>query len=438
MPAGENVMERKFIRLLKQWEEQKSPEPLMVTGARQVGKTCLLKQFCEENYEDYVYVNLEEQRDCLSAFEGNLNPEAIIRTLEQLLGRAIGKGTAIFFDEIQQSEKAITSLKYFCESPHNYRVLCAGSLLGVKLVRFESSFPVGKVRVKRMYPMDFEEFLLACGEEALRDGIAMAAKSMKPLPDGVHQKALRLYHDYLFTGGMPRMVQEYLARDKNVMHMDRENFQNLQLAYLADMSKYTTSPAEGVKIVEVYNSVPRQLARDNPKFKYSEVRPRATRRDFQAPVDWLTASGMVYRVNKLEAPLIPLKGYEDAESFKIYLSDTGLLINMCALPYQTLLSETHNIYKGSVIENYVVQQLTAKGKALYYFKPSESMEIDLVWEEEGQIVPAEIKSVRHKRSTSLKNFREKYHPLKAFRFSELNFGESDGLLSVPLYACFCI
>ncbi|MCC6093873.1 MAG: ATP-binding protein [Eubacterium sp.] len=431
-------MYRKFYEILMQWEKEHSQEPMMVIGARQVGKTWLIRKFCKDVYKDYIYINLEEQRDIASIFEGNLDPTSILRQIGQLLGRRIDEKTPVFFDEIQVSERAVTSLKYFCESEKNYRIICAGSLLGVKLKRFKSSFPVGKVKIVKMYPMDFEEFLLACDEELLRDGILDAFQSKKPLAEGIHQKANHLYQDYLYTGGMPQAVMSYLEHDKTAFDVDALLYDNLRLAYLADMTKYVTSPAEGVKITEVYRSIPRQLARENPKFKYNEVRPRANKRDFQGPLDWLDASGMVYRVHRLDAPLPPLRGYENADSFKIYLSDTGLLAHMCGLHYSDLMPDHHNIYKGAVTENFVVQQLRAKNFELYYFKPSENMEIDLVLDLNEQIIPVEIKSGRHKRSTSLTNYREKYHPAYAIRFSELNFGWENGLYSIPLYAVWCI
>ena len=215
-------------------------------------------------------------------------------------------------------------------------------------------------------------------------------------------------------------------------------YKNLTLAYLADMTKYVTSPAEGVKITEVFNSIPRQLSKENPKFKYKEVRPRANKRDFSGPLDWLNASGMVYSVHKLDAVLSPIKSYADEDSFKVYLSDVGLLSNLCGLQYKDLLSSNDNVFKGAVIENYVIQQLITAGFDLYYFKPSDSMEIDLVFDSDGQIVPAEIKSGRHKRSRSLNNYMDEYHPERVIRFSERNFGLSNGIESVPLYAVWCL
>jgi hypothetical protein len=289
-----------------------------------------------------------------------------------------------------------------------------------------------------MLPMDFEEFLLALGEDALRDGIKEAFIEMSPLPEAIHKKALSLYHDYLIVGGMPQIVKNYIDHEKNVTLLNRELQEYIRLAYMADMTKYVTNVTETAKISAVYESIPRQLAKENPKFKYKEIRDTAIKRDYYGPVDWLSSSGMIYKINKLELPQPPIKAYEDADSFKIYLSDTGLLSNMCGINPQELLPDCHNTFKGAVIENYCIEQLMMKHKDLYYFKPSESMEIDLITTIDGNIIPIEIKSGRHKRSTSLNNYVEKYQPQYSIRISENNFGMTNGIKSVPLYAVFCI
>ncbi|SEP64300.1 hypothetical protein SAMN02910369_00351 [Lachnospiraceae bacterium NE2001] len=431
-------MYRKFYEVLKKWEENSVQEPMLVIGARQVGKTWLIKKFCENTYKDYIYINLEEQKDIISLFDGNLTPEDILKKLSILLGRNIDYNTTIVIDEIQQSERAITSLKYFCEAKENYRIICAGSLLGIKVKRFESSFPVGKVYIKNMYPMDFEEFLLASGEDILRDGIREASSKMLQFPEAIHNKALALYHDYLITGGMPQVVLSYLENGKSVLTFNRELLDFLRLAYLADMSKYVTNVTETAKITAVYESIPRQLAKENPKFKYNEIKGTAIKRDYYGPIDWLAASQMIYKINKLDSPESPIKAYENTDSFKIYFSDVGLLSRVCGINLQDLLPDNHNIYKGAVIENYVMEQLIANGKYLYYFKPAVNMEIDIITSIDEKVIPIEIKSGRHKKSTSLNNYVEKYKPEYVIRISESNFGMANNIKSVPLYATFCI
>ena len=431
-------MFRKFYNILSQWESDHIQEPLMVIGVRQVGKTWLIRKFCESTYNDFFYLNLEESPEFLSAFEGSLAPEVVLRNLSILAGRAITPSTALVFDEIQVSERAITSLKYFCEAKEDYRIITAGSLLGVKINRFSSSFPVGKVRIERMYPLDFEEFLKACDEDLLREAVTDAFRAMQPLPEAIHEKAMRLFSDYLIVGGMPAAVADYVARGKNITLFRRQIHQELKLAYLADMTKYVTSPMETVKIAESYQSVPRQLARENPKFKYSTVRSNANKRDFASAVDWLCTSGMVIKICSLELPATPLAGYKNDSAFKLYLSDCGMLSSLAGLQPRDLAIDTANIYKGAVIENYVIQQFAPHLEELFYYKPSDSMEIDLIYDNGITIIPIEIKSGRHKRSTSLKNYIHRFSPSTAIRFSALNFGKTENLWSIPLYAAFCL
>ncbi|MBR2555511.1 MAG: ATP-binding protein [Aeriscardovia sp.] len=429
---------RKFMAELQSWERQGTKEPLLITGARQVGKTWLIDHFCRENYQDYVYLNFEQEPLLASVFDGTMNPEEILKRISILKNKKMTPETAIFMDEIQKSEQAITSLKYFCEAEENYRVIAAGSLLGVKLNRFESSFPVGKVQIQRMYPMDFEEFLIAAGEDALAEVIRDAFLKVKPLPEVIHQKAIQLYHDYLFVGGMPQCVADYIANNCDVTRFNRQLQNYILLAYGADMTKYTISVAEGAKIAAIYDSVPRQLAKENPKFKYKDIRANANKRDFYLPLDWLVSSGMVYKVTKAEVPKTPLKVYAEEGFFKLYLSDVGLLMYASGMSYNDLLNTSDNTFKGAVAENYVVQMAAAGEKGLFYYKPDDSMEIDLLLEYDGEIVPMEIKAGRHKRSTSLKNYRTKFSPVKMIRISENNFGQADELISVPLYAAFCL
>jgi predicted AAA+ superfamily ATPase len=431
-------MFRKFTQKLKKWETDKTREPMMVVGARQVGKTWLIKEFCKENYKDYVYVNFEQDPTMESVFAGSLNPQVIIENLEIVTGKSIDPDVAIFFDEIQKCERAIMSLKYFCEGDTNYRVLCAGSLLGVKLNRYDSSFPVGKVKMEEMFPMDFEEFLIAMDEDKLRGRIEAACNSMQPLPEAVHDRALKLYQCYLYVGGMPRCVTDFLNKECKITDFDRSIQENLLMAYAADMNKYTVSAAESIKIGEVFASVPRQLARENPKFKYKDVRPNANKRDFYGALDWLVAAKLVYKVVKVEYPQSPLKVYTDEGMFKVYLSDVGLLACAAGIALKDIQPDTENLYKGILTENYVVQELNSRGISTFYYKPDAGMEIDLLLDVNGSIVPMEVKSGRHVRSTSLKNYDEKYHPSEMIRLSYKNFTVTDRLKSVPLYALFAL
>ena len=239
-------MFRKFTSSLDEWDRSNRDEPLLLMGVRQVGKTWLIKDFCDKRYKDYVYINLEESPGFVSVFDGDLDPKSIIRGMEQMLGRTITPDVPVVIDEIQQSERAVTSLKYFCESNIKYKIIGSGSLLGVKIKRFEGSFPVGKVIIRELFPMDFEEFLLAVGEKQLRDGIKDAYLSCSPMIEGLHNKALKLYHDYIMVGGMPKAVKAYIDSGFRCDTEVRDVHSQLELAYMADMTKYTTSAAEGV------------------------------------------------------------------------------------------------------------------------------------------------------------------------------------------------
>lgn len=432
-------MKRKFSRLLEQWNSSTHPKPLLVEGARQVGKTWLIRQFCQENFDHFIELNFEKNAELAAAFEGSLDPEMILRNLSILIGKPIDpEHTVLFMDEIQVCERAITSLKYFCESPVNYHVIGAGSLLGVKVHRFHSSFPVGKVELARMYPMDFEEFLDASGESLLFQAIRDSYHSMKPLPEGIHGKAIHLYQDYLYIGGMPEAVLDYLSCGKDVTKCNQAVQQNIINSYLADMSKYTLSAAESVKINQTYLSLPRQLAKENPKFQYKQVRSMANKRDFQSSLDWLLSSGLVLKSTAVSSPQSPLLAYEEEGIFRIYLSDTGLLSALSNISYRSLLMQEPNVFKGAVTENYVVQTLASAGLSSWYFKPNQSLGIDQLVQVDGRVVPLEIKSGRHKKSTSLNSYIRQYSPLRSYRISEHNFGISDQLYLIPLYALPCL
>lgn len=432
-------MDRKFTEQLLKWKNENIKEPLMVVGARQTGKTYIIDKFCRENYKDYIYLNFEDISKLSSVFEDNLVPEEIIKKIEIIINKEIDvDNSVIFFDEIQISERAITSLKYFCESDKNYRIICAGSLLGVKLHRFKSSFPVGKVRILNMYPMDFEEFLWAIDEVRLSEEIQKCYKEKTQLLEILHDKALKYYTDYLYVGGMPQAVLNYIKGDKNPLRFEREIHNSIITSYIADMRKYTNSATETVKINAIYESVPRQLAKENTKFKYNIVNPMANKRDYELPLDWLIASSMIYKACKVEKTQSPLRAFIDQSNFKIYLNDVGLLSTLAKTVYQDLQMGEDKTFRGALTENYVAQELVSNGLDLVYFKPSQTMEIDFLLNDEGDIIPIEVKSGVHIKSRSLSNYLVKYRTKYAIRISARNFGFSNGIFSVPLYAVFCI
>lgn len=432
-------MKRKFFEKLLYWKENEIKTPLLITGARQVGKTYITTEFCKENFDNYVYLNFEKNSELSSIFEKTMEPKEIIKYIEATIGKSINiEKDILFFDEIQVSEKAITSLKYFCEAKEKYKIICAGSLLGVKINRFETSFPVGKVRILEMYPMDFEEFLWAIGEEKLTEIIKESFIKKEPMIEILHNKAIKYYQDYLLVGGMPQAILNYIKNDKNVMKFDKEIHNSIIMSYIADMRKYTISAAETIKINEIYESIPRQLAKENAKFKYNLIKQTANKRDYELPLDWLLSAGLVYKAIKVEKTQSPLKAYIEQSSFKIYLSDVGLLSTLSDVNYSDILISEDNIFKGAITENYIAQILKTNGRDLYYFKPNQNMEIDFVMNIDNKIIPIEVKSGTHVKSRSLNNYIEKYNAEYGIRISNRNFGISNNIVSIPLYAAYLL
>lgn len=431
-------MRRKIEAELLKWKnEKKSRKPLLLYGARQVGKTFILMDFGEKNYKNVVYVNLETNLSAASIFDSDIAPERIVRLLESIVGEEIyPEKTLIFLDEIQSCERALTSLKYFCEQAPEYHVAAAGSLLGVAINRQQYSFPVGKIQSLSLYPLDFEEFLWALGQEALIEEIRLAYQEKRTLIEALHQKALELYHYYLIIGGMPAAVNEYVSRKKLVLVPNVQN--EIMNNYIADMAKYAVAE-EAVKIRAAFHSVPTQLAKDNKKFQYKVVRRGGSSSMFGASIDWLEQSGVVLKCRRVEQGFQPVSVYEDLASFKLYLSDVGLLVAKAGLSQQTILLNESNTFMGAVTGNYIAEQLVSMGNQIYYWAPENSQaELDFVVQKNGEVVAIESKRSTHNRSRSLGMFIKKYHPGRAIRFSEENFYWTEAVEAIPLYAIFCL
>ena len=430
-------MERKIEEQLLAWKNKTDDRlPLIVNGARQVGKTYILRKFGEEQFKNVVYINLETNLTIASYFNDNIAPERLLRYLEASTGeRIIPEETLIIFDEIQSSERALTALKYFCEETPEYHIAAAGSLLGVAINRQHYSFPVGKVETLTLYPLDFEEYLVARSQKLLSEEIRRAYEKMEPLPDALHQKAIELYREYLLIGGMPACINAFL---KSGSFLDVPLVQNEILDnYIADMAKYASN-TDSVKIRACYNSIPAQLAKDNKKFQYKVVQKGGSAALFGASIEWLNLAGVVLKCQRINQAIEPIAVYTDLSAFKLYMGDVGLLTMKSGLSQQTVLSGEGNTFMGAVTENYVAQQLAAKGYDLYYWESSSTAELDFVLQKGNQIVGVEVKKGEHVRSRSLSVFVDSYKPAYSVRLSLKNFGEKDGLKSVPLYAAFCV
>lgn len=430
-------MKRKIETHLLAWKDKGSGRlPLIINGARQVGKTYILRKFGEEQFQNVVYVNLETNYTVASYFGDNISPEKLLRYLEVSTGEKIIAGeTLIIFDEIQSCERALTSLKYFCEETPEFHVVAAGSLLGVAINRKQYSFPVGKVETLTLYPFDFEEYLWARGKELLCEEIRHAYETMEALPKALHQEAIELYREYLIVGGMPACINAFLDQRS---FLDVSSVQNEILDnYIADMAKYASN-TENVKIRACYNSIPAQLAKENKKFQYKVVQKGGTAAIFGASIEWLNLAGVILKCHRLNEAFEPISVYADLSAFKIYMADIGLLVMKSGISAQTILSGEGNLFMGAVTENYVAQQLAAKGYPLYYWESKSTAELDFVLQKENRIIGIEVKKGEHVRSRSLSVFVDAYKPAYSIRFSLKNFGEKDGLRSVPLYAVFCI
>ena len=308
-------MKRKIYNELIKWKENTDNiKPLMVLGVRQAGKTYIIDEFCKREYKNYIYVNLLEQNDIIELYNSNLTSLEKFNRLKLLLDFDIEKpDTILFIDEIQESEKLISELKYFCEQHNNIRIVCAGSLLGVKLKRTKSAFPVGKVKMLNLYPMDFEEFLLAFNQDALIDMIKYCYNNNKPMGTSVHTKAMNLYRTYLFTGGMPESVSNMLRANGDYIKYDKGILNDILDSYFKDMNKYVTSDAEALKINRVYASLPSQLANISNKFQYSKIEKGGKARDYDTSIDWLQASNMIIPCKCVKLPEIPLEGFVDSD-----------------------------------------------------------------------------------------------------------------------------
>lgn len=427
-------MERFLYKHLLAWKSQENRKPLLLQGVRQVGKTYLLKEFAEREYKDCAYFNFEQNPELGTLFESSLNPGILIESLSAFLGRKIEPGsTLIFFDEIQAFPRALTSLKYFCEQAPDYHVVSAGSLLGVSVGK-TTGFPVGKVNFMTLYPMTFFEYLTAMGESMLLNHL-QEKKLFQPLKDIFHEKLTRLFKYYLYIGGMPEAVQDYII-NKDIKKVRRIQNEILK-AYERDFSKHS-SASEAINISDVWRSIPAQLSRENKKFKYSDVKKGGRASRLETAIEWLRKAGLIHVIYNIKTAKLPLTGYIDRSKFKTYLLDPGLLGALLDIPSQVIIlgDKLFSEYNGAFTENYVAAELTGsmdKDNIFYWTSKSEA-EVDFVLPIAGNIFPLEVKGGLSRRKKSLRIYAGKYHPLRVFRASPRNFAEDGDLINIPLYA----
>ncbi|AVQ27182.1 ATP-binding protein [Fusobacterium ulcerans] len=432
-------MYRKIFKYLKEWKNSPYRKPLILQGARQVGKTYSILAFGKKEYENVAYFNFETDARLKDTFEENINPEYLIPILSRISSQTIVKEkTLIFFDEIQLCERALTSLKYFCEQAPEYHIIVAGSLLGIAVNRQKFSFPVGKVDMKTLYPMDMEEFLIAMGEKELVTAIKNSFNDNLPMPSALHNIAMEYYRKYLVVGGMPECVSKF--KETQNYTLIRHTQDMILLSYLNDMSKYNITN-EIKKTRLVYDNITVQLSKENTRFQYKLVKSGGRAAEFENAIEWLTLSGITSKIYGLEDIQKPLENYKNIDSFKIYISDIGLL---CAkkeiVPEDILyLSMELNDFKGGMTENYVNIHLNINEYTQYYWKaPRGTAEVDFIIMREGKIIPVEVKSADNTRAKSLDVYMKKYQPEYAVKISSKNFGFENNIKSIPLYAVFCL
>lgn len=425
-------MYRIAIEKLYKWKNSKRRKPLIIEGARQVGKTWLMKEFGKQAYADTVYINFDSNSRMADLFSADLDTDRLIMGLELYAGRKINPdNTLLIFDEVQEVPRALASLKYFYENAPQYHIVCAGSLLGIALHQ-GTSFPVGKVDFLKLYPLSFSEFLMATGNERFAELLKNQDYEMITSFKQTYIDALKHYY---FVGGLPEAVQSFAeSKDFNEVRAIQKR---ILAAYEQDFSKH--APNEIVpKIRMLWNSIPSQLARENKKFIYGLVREGGRAREYETAIMWLSDCGLVHKVSRVNAAGIPLKAYEDLKAFKLFIVDVGLLGCMTGLRQRTLLDgdDLFVEFKGALTEQYVCQQLkTIEDLGIYYYTNDRgSCEIDFVVDTGEQIVPIEVKAETNLRAKSLKTYRERFEPELSVRTSMADYKKEDWLLNLPLYA----
>jgi predicted AAA+ superfamily ATPase len=424
-------LKRSIISKLKAWKTDERRKPLLVMGARQVGKTTILREFGRVSYQNVVYLNFEDTPSLKRLFEDTLKPTTLVNAIALELKVEILPGKSlIIFDEVQECPQALNSLKYFNENANEYHIAAAGSLLGVKLSHVKG-FPVGKVDFLHCYPLSFTEFLEAMGEARLIDYMR-AIRVIEPLPSNLHEKLLQLLKEYLYVGGMPEAVAAFASK-KDFSQVSKIH-QAILNAYSLDFAKHAP-PEHLMKINQVWDSISGQLAKENKKFIYSIIRKGARAADFEVAIQWLKEAGLIHKVYHITAPKFPLDGYQQFDYFKIYLVDVGLLGAKSNLPANVLLhgNQLFQEFRGSLMENFVAESLVCNEYNLYYWASEGKAEIDFVLQEEDKIYPLEVKSGETNKKQSLRVYDQKYFPELLIRCSPLNLKRDAKLLNCPLY-----
>lgn len=426
-------MKRDLYQALLRWKQSTRRKPLVLQGARQVGKTYLLKQFGQTEYTHSLYLNFEEERKLSQYFKNSLNPHTIIQELSVFKQIPIQpEHTLLIFDEIQECPEALNSLKYFREKANEYHIVAAGSLLGVKLSRTHG-FPVGQVNFLMLYPMTFMEFLSALGKTEWREFLESFTANGS-IPEPLHFELIQLLRRYFYVGGLPEAVEVY--RNTQDLPAVREVHREVLQSYHLDFAKHA-EPHEIMKITRIWDQVPSQLAKENKKFIFTAIKKSARAREYEAALQWLADAGLIIRSFHISAPRIPLEGYCDKNIFKVYCLDVGLLASLCQIAPEAMFEE-HALfteYKGALTENFVAQALVAThhSSSLYYWSSPGTAEVDFVMQKDSQTYPLEVKAGTSQHKRSLLVYAEKYHPIVLSRTSLRSFVQEEKIVNYPLY-----
>jgi uncharacterized protein len=426
-------MQRHAYKELTIWKNSAHRKPLIIQGARQVGKTYLVREFGNTEYENLHYFNFEQDKNLFSIFDASLDPERIITSLSLYIGKKIEpENSLIFFDEIQAAPSVLTSLKYFQEDAPEYGIIAAGSLLGVSIGK-ETGFPVGKVNFLSLYPMSFSEYLMAAGEDLFLEELDLK-DDIRPFPEAIHNKMMDHLKLYLFLGGMPEVINSYMeTRDiANVRKLQSD----ILKAYERDFSKYADK-GQAIKNSEFWNSIPNQLAKENKKFKYKDIKKNARSSMYDQTIEWLRKAGMINIAYNLETIKMPLSAYADFSKFKVYMHDVGLLAAKLNINSDQIVAPDALFkgFNGVFIENFTAQELVAAGsEQLYYWTSRSDAEVDFILNIGNRVYPLEVKSGTSRNTKSLQSYASKYHPENIIRISPRNLIQSDNFINIPLYA----
>lgn len=425
-------MKRYFYQELLQWKHSKERKPLIVQGARQVGKTYLLKEFGSKEFENFCYLNFEDDRKLASIFTPDKNPKRILETISLYQEtNPISENTLLILDEVQECPEALNSLKYFQEKIPQIPIVAAGSLLGVKLKR-SAGFPVGKVHFAMLYPMCFWEFLEALGQKSLVDYL-IDQKKLTPIHETLHLRLLEYLKQYFLVGGMPEVVKKFV--EGSDWQQIRTIQKDILKAYLLDFAKYADA-AQVIKITAVWQSLPQQLAKENKKFVFKTVDQKARAREYELAIQWLIDAGLVYQLHAISVPKLPLAGYSESQYFKLYAFDVGLLVAMSALSPKVLLEGDQLFieFKGALSENFVAQELIMHGHTqLYYWTSGNQAEVDFVVQVENNIYPIEVKAGLSRKGKSLNLYGQRFHPPFLTYLSIQNWRQDADVVNIPFY-----